>query len=225
MQCGPARTRERSSTRMPDSGPVTPQTVGDRPPRQRWGRARDGFEPKSRPDVAARSTENAPCAGSSRIGRAHGVLPPPAGRARRSRARSAGRDVRWRTSMHARRAASRGPTASPATSPPAASARRLRHGRPAELDRLVRRLRRLLEARRRAPAGVGQAAAARAGGDRRPRRLEGRRRRRAGQRSRAPTACRSATSRRRTSTTARCPTPCRRRGRRRRRAGRRAGPS
>ncbi len=56
-------------------------------------------------------------------------------------------------------------------------ARRLRHHRRAELDRLVRRLPRVLEDRRHPTAGVGEAARPRAGGHRRARRLEGRDRR------------------------------------------------
>ena len=91
----------------------------------------------------------------------------------------AGGDVRWRVG-EPRRAGVACQPLGPGPCWAWRRPRRLRHGRAAELDRVVRRLRRLLEAGCRAAAGLGEAAAPRAGRDRRPRPVEGRPRRRAG---------------------------------------------
>ena len=124
----------------------------------------------------------------------HLLCPSPL-RARRSGSRPAGGDVR-RSAADEGRARAAGEPLRPRSRRSRHRDRRLRHRGPAQLDRLVRGLRGLLEAGGGAATGVGQAARQGAVRDRRPRRIEGRRRRRAGKPSRHDVPAWSATGRR-----------------------------
>ena len=212
VQCGPARTRERSSTRIPDSGPVTPQTGGVGRPTvdgsrgllllnqsqgRKWPRHPRRTRPPARCLAATAVGQIGPCPWC-RSPAASPTSPPPApdrlavtcGDGQLTRG-----ELESRANRLARDLAARG----------VGTGDFVTIALPNSIDWFVA-VRRVLEARRRSRSrcrpscrrASWQAIVELAG-------LEGRRRRRAGQLRRAPTACPSATRRRRTSPTAPLP--------------------